>query len=82
MLMLFPSLFVFPVHFPSLFSQKKISISLFIIIRHELCFPLTHNQLMKYLVYYSKNSSISLYLLSYEYMCANCLLFLSICFAL
>ena len=51
----------------------------FIIIKHELCFPFTLNPLMKYLVYYSGNSCISLLLFSYEYVCANCLMFLYMC---
>ena len=70
------SLFISPICFPR---KKKFP---YIIIKHELCFPFTLNPLMKYLVYYSGNSCISLLLLSYEYVCANCLMFLCICSSL
>ena len=79
MLMLFPVLFVLPVHFPSLFSQKK-KIP-FIIIKHELCFPPSHILLMKYSAY-NQEIFASLYFLSYEYVCTNYLIFLYICSAL
>ena len=48
----------------------------FIIIRHELCYPPTYNPLMKlFNVLFRKFLHLSLYLLSYEYVCANCLMF-------
>ena len=60
--MSFLALFVFPIHFPVCFPRhnKKEHFPL-IIIRHELCFSHTHNPLMKYSAYYSKNSCVSLY---------------------
>ena len=80
MLMLFPASFVFPIHFPILFSKKQQEKHFpSFIIKHELCFPPTYNPLMKYSGYYLGNYCISLYLLSYEYVCANYLMFLCIC---
>ena len=62
--------------FPSLFSKWLI----FIIIRHELCYLLIHNPLMKLSsVLFKKSLHLSLYLLSYEYVCANCFMFPCIC---
>ena len=78
-LLYFYSLFISPVCFPR--NNKKEHFP-FIIIRHELCFPLTHNPVMKYSAYYLGNFYISLYLLSYEYVHAIYLIFLYICSAL
>ena len=63
--MSFLALFVFPVHFPSFVFPKKQKNKKkkhfpFIVIRHELYFPPTHNPLMKYSAYNSGNSYFSL----------------------
>ena len=66
--------------FSSLLSKKNVC-SLFIIIKHELCYsPPIYNPLMKLSnVLFKKSLYLSLYLLSYEYVCANCLIFPYIC---
>ena len=71
MLESFPVSSVFLVHFSSLFSQKQ-QIKVFPFYHY-------HNPLMKYPSYYLENSCITLYLLSYEYVCANYLMFLCVC---
>jgi len=64
----------------SFFQNKKKYVSLFIIIRHELCYPPIYNPLMKLSsVLLRKSLHLSLYLLSYEYVCTNCLIFPCIC---
>ena len=64
-----------PVYFP-----RKKNVSLFIIIRHELCYPHIYIPLMKLSsVLFRKSLYLSLYLLSYEYVCANSLMFPYIC---
>ena len=48
----------------------------FIRIRHELCYPPTYSPLMKLSsVLLRKSLHLSIYLLYYEHMCANCLMF-------
>ena len=57
-------------HFPNLFPIKKKKHFPFIIIRHELCYPPIYDPLMKLSnVLFRKFLHLSLYLLSYEYMC-------------
>ena len=65
--------------FSQFISQKRKHFP-FIIIRHELCYPPIYNLLMKLSnVLFRKSLHLSLYLLSYEYVCANYLMFLCIC---
>ena len=75
---MFISCFLHPlIAFSSLFSKNCF---LFIIIRHELCYPPIYNPLMKLSnVLFKKSLHLSLYLLSYEYACANFLMFPCIC---
>ena len=65
-------------HFPNLFPKKNKHFP-FIIIRYELCYPLIYYPLMKLSSeLFRKFLHLSLYLLFYEYVCANYLMFLCI----
>ena len=53
--MSFPTLFVFPVHFPNFFPRNnKREHFIFFIIRYEFCIPPTHNPLMNFSIVFTK----------------------------
>ena len=80
-LVLFPIPYISCLHFPVYFRKKKKMekrkmFPFFISIRHELCYPPTYSPLMKLSsVLLRKSLHLSIYLLYYEHMCANCLMF-------
>ena len=81
---LFPIPYISCLHFLVYFQKKKKKkekrkrkvFPFFISIRHELCYPFIYSPLMKLSsVLFRKSLHLSIYLLSYEYVCANCLMF-------